>query len=345
MAAALAPLIANLVHQTTTGTGTGNLTLSTVSGKQSFNTAFSNGATTDVFYYFISNEGASEYEYGTGHMSDATTLVRDTVIESTNANAAVNLSAGTKDVVCDVPALRQWVAAEVSLASSGTTDLGTYPSASVTITGTTTITSFGSTAKTGTIRFCKFSGALTLTHNSTSLIIPGAANITTAAGDCMCVRHEGSGNWRVLFYQKATGYAIVSSSRLIASGSAGTGTTVSFTSLPSVEEILVVLDQVSHNNGASQTFNIAVSTDNGSSYGTAVTISASVSAASAISGNILISNTNQTAGKVITAISGVTSTAGTFYGRETTLTGVVNAIQLAPSAGNFDAGNVYIYAV
>ncbi len=98
------PSPANLVHQTTTGTGTGNLTLSAVNGKQSFATAFSTGVTTNVFDYFISNRDAAEYERGTGHMSDATTLVRDTVTESTNSNAAVSFSAGTKDVTNDVPA-------------------------------------------------------------------------------------------------------------------------------------------------------------------------------------------------------------------------------------------------
>jgi hypothetical protein len=98
---------ANLVHQTSTGTGTGNLTLAVVNGKQSFNTAFGNGAPTDVFVYFISHQSAAEYERGTGHMSDATTLVRDTVIESTNSNNAVNFSAGTKDVTNDIPAASQ----------------------------------------------------------------------------------------------------------------------------------------------------------------------------------------------------------------------------------------------
>jgi hypothetical protein len=98
---------ANLVHQTTTGTGTGNLTLAAVNGKQSFNTAFGNGATTNVFDYFVSNRDAAEYERGTGHMSNATTLVRDTVIESTNGNNAVNFSAGTKDVTNDIPAGKQ----------------------------------------------------------------------------------------------------------------------------------------------------------------------------------------------------------------------------------------------
>lgn len=98
------PAPANLVHQTTTGTGTGNLTLAAVNGKQSFATAFGTGVTTNVFDYFVSNREAAEWERGTGHMSDATTLVRDTVIESSNSNAAVNFSSGTKDVTNDIPA-------------------------------------------------------------------------------------------------------------------------------------------------------------------------------------------------------------------------------------------------
>lgn len=101
------PAPANLVHQQSTTTGTGNFTLSAVNGKQSFATAFGTGASTDVFDYFISNQSASEWERGTGHMSDATTLVRDTVIESTNSNAAVNFSSGTKDVANDIPAAKQ----------------------------------------------------------------------------------------------------------------------------------------------------------------------------------------------------------------------------------------------
>lgn len=95
--------ISNLVHEQSSSTGTGNLTLSSVNGKRSFNTAFSTGGT-DVFWYFISNRGAAEWEVGTGHLSDASTLVRDTVLASSNANAAVSFSAGTKDVTNAVPA-------------------------------------------------------------------------------------------------------------------------------------------------------------------------------------------------------------------------------------------------
>jgi hypothetical protein len=124
---------ANLVHQTTTGTGTGNLTLSTVNGKQSFAAAFGTGATTNVFIYFISNRDAAEWERGIGHMSDATTLVRDTVEESSNANAAVNFSAGTKDVTNDIPAASQ---VQIDLTQTLTNKTLTSPTLTSPILGT-----------------------------------------------------------------------------------------------------------------------------------------------------------------------------------------------------------------
>lgn len=99
-------------------------------------------------------------------------------------------------------------AAQATIASGTTTDLGSNTAQNITISGTTTITGFGSSAPIGAIKFLYFSGALTLTHNGTSLIIPGAANITTAAGDCAIVRHESSGNWRVLSFMRAAGRPI-----------------------------------------------------------------------------------------------------------------------------------------
>lgn len=98
--------LADLVHETATTTGTGNFTVASVSGRQAFNTAFGTGGT-DKFYYFISSRTASEWEVGTGHLSAATTLVRDTVIASSNSNAAVDFGAGTKDVTNDLPSSRQ----------------------------------------------------------------------------------------------------------------------------------------------------------------------------------------------------------------------------------------------
>ena len=78
--------LANLVHQTTTGAGTGNLTLVSVPGWRTFNDAFGTGGT-DLFRYSARDKATGDYEIGTGHLSDATTLVRDTVIESSNADA------------------------------------------------------------------------------------------------------------------------------------------------------------------------------------------------------------------------------------------------------------------
>jgi hypothetical protein len=96
-----------------------------------------------------------------------------------------------------------------TIASAATTDLGSKEAGYLSISGTTTITSFG-TVSAGIRKYIKFDGALTLTHNGTSLILPGAANITTAAGDVALMESLGSGNWRCLFYSKASGQPVTS---------------------------------------------------------------------------------------------------------------------------------------
>lgn len=97
-----------------------------------------------------------------------------------------------------------------TLASATTTDLGTIGSHNVSISGAVTITAFGSTATTtDPVYFLGFTGALTLTYNATSLILPGGANIVTAAGDQAIAQYLGSGNWRVISYTPATGNSAV----------------------------------------------------------------------------------------------------------------------------------------
>jgi hypothetical protein len=91
--------------------------------------------------------------------------------------------------------------AQVSLASATTTNIGAAAANYLTVSGTTTITAFD-TVQAGTERTLEFQGALTLTHNGTSLILPGAANIATAAGDVAIFRSEGSGNWRCVNYSR-----------------------------------------------------------------------------------------------------------------------------------------------
>jgi hypothetical protein len=61
-----------------------------------------NGNTT---YYAIVHQTADEWEVGLGTYTAAGTLLsRDTVLESSNADAAVVFSAGTKDVFVTYPA-------------------------------------------------------------------------------------------------------------------------------------------------------------------------------------------------------------------------------------------------
>lgn len=76
------------------------------------------------------------------------------------------------------------------------------------ITGTTAITSVGTKGVGTTIRL-HFDDALVLTHHATDLILPGAANITTAAGDEAEFFEYATGDWRCTAYQRADGTAVV----------------------------------------------------------------------------------------------------------------------------------------
>jgi hypothetical protein len=101
------PTPANLVHQVTTSTGSGTLTLVKVNGKNDFATAFTTGGA-NVFDYFISNRDAAEWERGTGSCPTTNTLQRDTVIEThAGSTVAISFTAGTMDITNDVPALDQ----------------------------------------------------------------------------------------------------------------------------------------------------------------------------------------------------------------------------------------------
>ncbi|TRD03795.1 hypothetical protein FJV76_14250 [Mesorhizobium sp. WSM4303] len=102
------------------------------------------------------------------------------------------------------------------IASAATTNLAAATGVYVNVTGTTTINSFGTVAA-GALRELTFTGILTLTYNATSMILPGAANVTTAAGDTATFRSLGGGNWKCVSYLRANGSV---------PGSTITGTTI-----------------------------------------------------------------------------------------------------------------------
>jgi len=92
-------IVKDRVKETSTTTGTGTLTLAgAVVGFETFSSSIGNGNTT--WYAIV---GGAQWEVGLGTVA-AGTLARTTVLESSNADALVNFSAGTKDVFCTYPA-------------------------------------------------------------------------------------------------------------------------------------------------------------------------------------------------------------------------------------------------
>lgn len=96
-----------------------------------------------------------------------------------------------------------FLASSTTVASAATADLGALTTRKVQITGTASISSFGTQPHRE--RLIHFAGACTVVHNATSLILPGGANILTAAGDTALATSDASGNWRVRHYQRASG--------------------------------------------------------------------------------------------------------------------------------------------
>lgn len=96
-------ILADRVKETTTTTGTGAVTLAgAVSQFLAFSAVCADG---DTVGYAIVGQSGTEWEVGIGkYTSSGTTLTRTTVTASSNSNAAVSFSAGTKDVFINVPA-------------------------------------------------------------------------------------------------------------------------------------------------------------------------------------------------------------------------------------------------
>jgi hypothetical protein len=97
----MALLVNDRVKETSTTTGTGSFTLAgAVTGFETFSSAIGNTNTT---YYAIVNTTNGEFEVGLGTVG-AGTLSRDTILSSSNSDAAVDFAAGTKNVFCTLPA-------------------------------------------------------------------------------------------------------------------------------------------------------------------------------------------------------------------------------------------------
>jgi hypothetical protein len=114
-----------------------------------------------------------------------------------------------------------------SVTAASTTDLCSVTPSVMQVSGTTTITSFGSSCGPGQIKVLLFESATPITYNASTLILPTGASITTAAGDVAIASNVGGGSsWQILFYQRATGRSLnpstglTSGSTTISGGSA-----------------------------------------------------------------------------------------------------------------------------
>lgn len=93
-----ASMVLNGAKETTTTTGTGDVTTAgAASGYQTINTMYG----LNVWFEYEIRLG-TEWEIGLGYLSASTTLVRSRVYQSSNSDALVNFSAGTKDVFATV---------------------------------------------------------------------------------------------------------------------------------------------------------------------------------------------------------------------------------------------------
>ncbi len=93
------------------------------------------------------------------------------------------------------------ISAEAFIASAATTDLGSTIAQSIALTGTATITSFG-TAPSGTIKFVYIVGTPFITNNA-DIICPSARSIQCVAGDTFIARAQSTvGKWFIVNYTR-----------------------------------------------------------------------------------------------------------------------------------------------
>lgn len=183
----MALVVADRVKETSTTTGTGAFTLDgAVAGYQAFS-VIGNGNTT---YYAIVAQTGTEWEVGLGtYTSAGTSLSRDTILSSSNSNALVPFSAGTKDVFVTYPAGRSVYQDSAGLvALSGTIQATTFQGGSASITNAN-INSAGISVLTATT----FSGGSasitnasiasgTVTNLLATTFTGGSGSITTLTG-------------------------------------------------------------------------------------------------------------------------------------------------------------------
>ena len=121
----MAILVNNRTQETCAAPGTGTVTLlGAVTGYRTFSAGI--GAN-NLTYYTIADQTGSNWEVGIGTVgSGGTTLIRTTVLDSSNGGSLTNFSSGTQNVWVDYPASKAVVVDELgNILVNQSTDQGT----------------------------------------------------------------------------------------------------------------------------------------------------------------------------------------------------------------------------
>ncbi len=204
------------------GSGTANAQLVAATAPLNFTLAINNHI---IWTPSVSNTGATTLKVGATTATNVYTMSETGPVpliggEIISGQLTEAIYDGTQFILLSTP--MQSFGTLKNIASASTTDIGAGASHTLNITGTTTITSFGSTASTAyPLYSLVFSGILTLTYNATSLILPGSLSIVTAVGDSAIALYLGSGNWQIISYFRRNGTPLIVGGNLLQNYLAG----------------------------------------------------------------------------------------------------------------------------
>lgn len=304
----------NRAKMTTATTGTGTVTLGSAStGYLSFAEA---GAANATSYAYLIEDG-DDFEFGDGtYTSSGTTFSRDTVTASKIAGTA-----GTTKITL-----------------SGTATIAIVPKVAdiYRVGGTDVSVSDGGTGVSSATAYAVLCGGTTSTGAHQSISGVGTAG--------QVLTSNGAGALPTFQDPAARGYTLLSTLTTTS------GTTQSATGLGTRSSYMIVVNGVSFSSSSQLT--IAFSTNNGSSYGTALNMAATLaSVANVLHGLVTIPGASGSTTKYFVSQiyngaasnNSAVSTASCFFGRDTAATAAVNAIQFA--GGTFDAGSIEIWGL
>ena len=320
----MAFITADRVKDTSTTTGTGNITVSGSApfGYRTFSTVLS---VADTFYYAIQGQATAEWEIGVGTYASTNQFARTTVLASSASNSAVSFSSGTKNVFITLAAAKTvqtdpsgttpvagsipyGTGTAVSYSAAGTAgQVLTSGGASVptwtTVTGTGTVTSVdvsgGTTGLTTSGGPVTTSGTITMA--GTLAVANGGTGLTTTPANGALDIGNGTGFTRTTL-TAGSNITITNGAGSISIASTGGGTPGGSTT------------QIQYNNAGAfaGSSNLTFDGTNLTSGGT-VAMASSFKRNRIINGNMASDQRNAGAAQTITAAAALAYTVDRFY--------------------------------